>query len=119
MSLTLQPQNPAPTIVLSPTAGGPPLTLEIPSGPQAISLGQALFGASGALSATQFATSVFVGVGAGQTIDLPGTIGAFMLLVINGVLQSPSGYTAQGSQLKIPPGLVWDGADCFFICNII
>lgn len=56
----------------------------------------------------------FVGAAAGQSVTLPATPSA-MLLIIQGLVESPTEYSVSGTTLVIPPGLVWDGAECQFV----
>ena len=56
----------------------------------------------------------FVGVGAGQSVSLPAAPSS-MLLIIQGLVESPAEYSVSGTTLVIPPGLVWDGAECQFV----
>jgi hypothetical protein len=73
-------------------------------------------GAPGANGTTAVHTTVqFSGVENGQTVQLTSVPLTFQMLVINGLIESPSSYTVIGTSLLIPPGLVWDGAACFFV----
>jgi hypothetical protein len=58
----------------------------------------------------------FVGVGAGQSVTLPVAFaGALALLIVQGLIENVVNYAVSGTTLTIPPGLVWDGADCTFL----
>jgi hypothetical protein len=72
-------------------------------------------GAPGPSGTGAFQSVEFSGVGAGQSVTLPANVGGFAMLVVNGLVQSPSAYSFGGSTLNIPAALVWDGADCLFV----
>ena len=83
-----------------------------PTGP-AGAIGQT--GPKGPPGAGIFYTVPFTGVASGQTITLPSNIGTLSMLVIEGVVESPTNYSIGAATLGIPPGLVWDGANCQFV----
>ena len=62
-------------------------------------------------------TVPFSGLAAGQVITLPAALTQLSLLFIQGLIESPSNYTVSGTTLTIPPALVWDGAECWFVFN--
>jgi hypothetical protein len=62
-------------------------------------------------------TVPFTGLGAGQTVTLPATPTQLSLLFIQGLIESPTNYSVSGSTLTIPPGLLWDGAECWYVFN--
>lgn len=72
-------------------------------------------GAPGSPGTGAFQSVEFSGVGAGQSVTLPAHVGGFAMLVVNGLVQSPSAYSFAGPTLNIPAALVWDGADCLFV----
>jgi hypothetical protein len=51
---------------------------------------------------------------AAQTIPMVDTVLAGLSLFINGLFQSPSGYTISSNSLEIPAELLWVGAECVF-----
>jgi hypothetical protein len=73
-------------------------------------------GGSGGGGGSSFgAPKEFTGIAAGQTIVLDRTPGGAMLLFVEGLIQSPSNFSVSGTNLVLPPGLVWDGAPCLFV----
>ena len=62
----------------------------------------------------QFDYVEFIGLAAGNTITLPYQVGSFHALTVQCSRQSRTKYTVLGSTLTLPPGLLWDGAECLF-----
>jgi hypothetical protein len=60
----------------------------------------------------------FSGLAIGQTIALPGSNNSFVMLILNGIVESPTEYTTDNEQITIPPGLAWDGAVCTVFYSI-
>jgi hypothetical protein len=85
--------------------------------PVGLGAAQALLANAGPFLSLSLAltTATFTGLAAGQTVTLTSKANLFMMLVVNGLVQAPGSFSVNGYSLIIPPGLVWDGAECFFV----
>ena len=99
----------------------PAVTMELAlpgsiSGPQGVAGPAGPAGPQGPIGPVAPSYNVsFVGAGAGQSVSLPAAPSSMMLLIIQGLMESPAEYSVSGTTLVIPPGLVWDGAECQFV----